>query len=125
MDLSERDWAHVDERAQDFTGREWVFERLRAFLASDARLFVVVAPPGTGKTAIAARLAQSSAGHLPDAEILPVPTDTFAAATFCQVGQVSLLEVAQDLADQLSSALDGFADEQKATVTPTVDVSDV
>ena len=65
MHLSDSDWAYVDERAEHFTGREWVFERIRTFLASDARLLVIVAPPGTGKTAIAARLAQASAGRLP------------------------------------------------------------
>ena len=125
MDLSTDDWAHVDERARDFTGRAWVFERVRTFLASDARLLVIVAPPGTGKTAIAARLAQASAGRLPDEPALPVPAGTLAAAVFCRAGRVSLLEVAQDLADQLSTALEGFAAEQRQTVAPQMNISDV
>jgi hypothetical protein len=41
MHLSASDWAHVDERAQDFTGRGWVFERVRTFLASNARLLAI------------------------------------------------------------------------------------
>src|SRR6188472_3656583 len=108
MHLSDSDWAHVDERAQDFTGREWVFERIRSFIASDARLLVIVAPPGTGKTAIAARLAQASAGHLEREGQIPIPAGTLDAAVFCRAGRVSLLGVAQDLADQLAESLPGF-----------------
>ena len=89
MHLTDSDWAHVDERARDFTGREWVFERVRTFLASDARMLVIVAPPGTGKTAIAARLAQASAGRLADEPALPVPAGTIDAAVFCRAGRVS------------------------------------
>ena len=125
MNLSQDDWAYVDERARDFTGRGWVFDRIRSFLASDARLLVIVAPPGTGKTAIAARLAQASAGRLPEEPGLPVPANTLAAAVFCRAGQVSLPKVAQDLADQLSAALDGFTDERRSTVATQVSVSDV
>ena len=125
MDLSTDDWAHVDERAMDFTGREWVFERVRSCLASDARLLVIVAPPGSGKTAIAARLVQASAGRLANDPVLPVPVDALAAAIFCRAGQVSLLEVAQDLADQLSTAVEGFAAEQRSTVAKDLNISDV
>lgn len=125
MQLTDSDWTHVDERARDFTGREWVFERIRTFLASDARMLVIMGPPGTGKTAIAARLAQASADRLTDVPQLPVPVGTIHAAVFCQAGRVTLLDVAQDLADQLSTALSGFGDEQRSTVAGQVAVTGV
>ena len=56
----------IVERTRDFTGREWVFTAIDAWLAAQpaARFFLITGEPGSGKTAIAARLAQFSAGHM-------------------------------------------------------------
>ena len=121
----DREWADAEKRAEHFTGRQWVFERVRSFLASDASSSSSSAHRGTGKTAVAARLAQGSAGRLHDDPATPVAVDTLAAAVFCRAGAVSLLGVAQDLGDQFSDVLSGFAEEQRRTGCRQVTVSDV
>src|SRR5512136_233476 len=68
----ERFAALIAERTQNFTGREWVFAALSRWLADPAapRLFLLTGGPGSGKTALAARLAQMSLGA-PGVEPLP------------------------------------------------------
>lgn len=53
----------VADRTKDFTGRSWVFHKLEAWLAAarPAR-FLLVGGPGSGKSAVAARLVQFSQG---------------------------------------------------------------
>ena len=52
--------AYIIDRTKDFTGREWVFAEIDRWLGDTAgpRYFVITGRPGTGKSAIAARLAQ-------------------------------------------------------------------
>src|SRR5688572_20206352 len=54
----------IAERTQHFSGRGWVFERINHWLAdpNGGRVFLLAGGPGSGKTAIAARLAQASEG---------------------------------------------------------------
>jgi len=49
---------YIAERTQDFTGREWVFAEIDAWLATpDApRYFIITGEPGIGKTALAGRM---------------------------------------------------------------------
>ena len=56
--------AYVADRTLDFTGREWVLARIEAWLADldGSCAFLLVGGPGTGKSAILARLAQFSLG---------------------------------------------------------------
>jgi hypothetical protein len=56
---------YIQERTAGFTGRNWVFERINAWLDDPgvARFFLLTGEPGSGKTAIAARLAQFSTGQ--------------------------------------------------------------
>ncbi len=56
--------SYIKDRAGQFTGREWVFHRLQRWLADPGagRFFHLIGEPGSGKTAIAARLAQFSSG---------------------------------------------------------------
>jgi WD40 repeat protein len=118
MDLSESDWEYVAERAAAFVGREWVFARVRSFLAGPPGTFLLRGDPGTGKTAVAARLAQASCGRLDAAGSLPPPVagGVISAAVFCRVGKATVPELAQRLSDQLAASVDGFADALRATV---------
>ena len=54
--------AYIAERTQNFTGREWVFEKVNSWLSDPGgeRVFLLTGGPGTGKSAVAARLAQMS-----------------------------------------------------------------
>src|SRR5688500_13075862 len=57
---------YVDDRAQGFTGREWVFRRVDEWLGRDGpRSFLLTAEPGSGKSAFASRLFQIARGQWP------------------------------------------------------------
>jgi ABC-type glutathione transport system ATPase component len=50
--------SYMAERTRNFTGREWVFKAIKNWLADidGSRYFLLTGEPGSGKTAIAARL---------------------------------------------------------------------
>lgn len=56
--------SYIAERTQDFTGRGWVFTAINNWLADpdSPPVFLLTGEPGSGKTAITARLAQFSDG---------------------------------------------------------------
>src|SRR5262249_22922949 len=126
MDLSQSDWNYVDERAGAFVGREWVFARVRSFLSGPPGTFLLRGDPGTGKTAVAARLAQASCGRLDAADSPPpVGGQVISAGVFCRVGKATVAELAQRLSDQLAASVDGFADALRATAEPGITIRDV
>ena len=127
MQLSELDWAYVQERAAYFTGRGWVFARLDQFLQGPPGVFLLLGEPGTGKTTVAAQLALAAAGRLTPAAAAAAPPRAVpvAAAYFCRAGRVDLLDVAQRLSDQLAEAVPGFAQARQATLAPSIHVGDV
>ncbi|MDH5463644.1 MAG: hypothetical protein OEW49_04985, partial [Nitrosopumilus sp.] len=55
---------HIAERTEYFAGREWIFRQIDDWLADPqgSRYFIIDSNAGSGKTAIAARLAQFSQG---------------------------------------------------------------
>ena len=55
---------YIEERVHRFSGRTWVFDRIHEWLVTPQknRVFLLTGEPGSGKTAIAARLAQFSSG---------------------------------------------------------------
>ena len=126
MDLSQSDWKYVDERAGAFVGREWVFAQVRSFLSGPPGTFLLRGDPGTGKTAVAARLAQASCGRLGTADSLPpVGERAISAGVFCRAGKATVAELAQRLSDQLAASVDGFADALQATAEPGITIRDV
>ncbi len=84
--------SELAERTQFFTGRAWVFEELSLWMeADDGRAFVLTGGPGTGKSAIAARLAQMSSGSF-SSDVFPnLGHGALAYAHFCRA-----LDVSQD-----------------------------
>jgi|GEM_PF-6722185 len=56
---------YITDRAQGFVGREWVFAAIQKWLVapSPTPFFLLTGEPGSGKTAISARLAQFSSGE--------------------------------------------------------------
>jgi len=60
---------YITDRTRDFTGREWVFRAIDNWLADPegSRVFLLTGEPGCGKTAVAARLVQTSQGGTPAA----------------------------------------------------------
>jgi hypothetical protein len=122
MHLSPSDWAYLDERADSFVGRDWLFEHVRDFLAGPAGIFLLRGDPGTGKTAVAARLAQASCGRSNSQSGPPAAAlGAFDAAVVCRSGQVDLLDVAQQLSTQLA-AVPAFDRVLRATLTSEVNI---
>src|SRR5947208_1994657 len=78
---------YIAERAQHFTGRVWVFEHIDAWLADDteSRFFLLIGEPGSGKTALAARLCQFSQGVAePSQSVSHLLPDFLSAYHFCR-----------------------------------------
>jgi WD40 repeat protein len=127
MQLSELDWAYVEERAAYFTGRGWVFAHLDQFLAGPPGAYLLLGEPGTGKTAVAAQFALAAVGRLaqPAAGAAPCRPVPASAAYFCRAGGVSLFDAAQRLSDQLAEAVPAFRDARRATLLPEIRIGDV
>ena len=73
----------IDRLTKDFTGREWIFGEIDSWLLrDDERFLILTGEPGSGKSAIAARLVQFSQG-LPAPEGLRLTRDFLSAVHFC------------------------------------------
>src|SRR4029078_3215177 len=104
--------AFLDERTRHFTGRQWVSDAIGAWLADNAgaRVFLLTGGPGTGKTAIAARIAQSDAGPLAS-PVPPLPPQSRTYAHFCQAGvehTLSPITFVQALSEALATRYAAF-----------------
>jgi hypothetical protein len=57
---------YIGSRVDNFTGRTWVFQEIDRWLGEKnaARYFLLTGEPGSGKSAVAARLAQFAAGEV-------------------------------------------------------------
>lgn len=106
------DAAYLDQRTQHFTGREWVFDAVGRWLTSPfaAPIFLLTGGPGTGKSAIAARLAQMHRGQVAAAHPA-LAQDSFAYVHFCQTGvedTLSPVTFVQSLSQALANRYAGF-----------------
>jgi hypothetical protein len=107
---------YIKERTRNFTGREWVFQAIQAWLGDShkQRFFLLTGDPGSGKTAIAARLAQFSQGDIspPDGCHLLVP-NVLSALHFCSARDrrwINPTVFAKSLALQLGARYQPFAE---------------
>jgi hypothetical protein len=134
MRLSRSDWDYVLHHSDSFTGRTWLFDRLRQFLSvAPHGRFILVGQPGTGKTAIAAQLLRASFGPVtahPMGEAKPVasgpiPSGSIHTAYLCRSGQVDILDCAQRLSEQLSDSVPGFHEMFLTTLAPQIKVGEV
>ena len=118
--------ALIDDRTRQFTGRAWVFDRVNAWLAdpAGARTFLLTGGPGTGKTAIAARLALASQGT-PIAGCGALAPGFLRYHHFCQAGLDSTLapmRFVQALSEALANGLPDFqaALQQRASALVSI-----
>jgi hypothetical protein len=101
MDFS----SYIEERTDGFIGRDWVFKEINDwFTAGKSRIFLLAGGPGTGKSAIAAKLTQISDGTaiIPDAPLLSPGWLTY--SHFCQAGSEGTLSPT-DFVSALSESL--------------------
>jgi nucleoside phosphorylase len=76
----------IDERTKDFTGREWFFEEIDAWLGNPkaSQFLILTGDPGIGKSAIIARLTQfSKGGTIPTKHYKHITKDFISAYHFC------------------------------------------
>ena len=77
------DFSHsITARTQHFTAREWVFKAVDDWLidAHGPRFFLLEGEPGSGKTAIAARLSQISQGAIAQQSLTALTTSVISAS---------------------------------------------
>src|SRR5262245_59465500 len=108
--------AYIADRTRDFTGRAWVFRRIDGWLAAPTpRFFLLQGGPGSGKTAVAARLAQISDGTVAEGmqAYLHLRAGWIAYAHFCRAGRDSTLHplrFLESLSQTLAARYAPFAD---------------
>jgi len=121
-----------EERTRDFTGRQWVLQEIDRWLAEPTPRFLVTGRPGTGKSAIAARLVQLSNGDILDDELPRLRPGFLAYAHFCQFRNyptLNPLTFVQDLSARLASLHEGFrrallaTDHREISITGRADVT--
>jgi hypothetical protein len=114
--------SYITERTINFTGREWVFQAINEWLANPtgSRFFLLTGEPGSGKSAIAARLSQFSQG-LPPPDGLSCLTSHFLSAVhFCSASDNLLVDpfafsgsIATQLANRYPAYLKVLLDVQQ------------
>lgn len=96
----------INERTEQFTGREWVLQAINKWLGDhkSSRVFLLAGDPGTGKTAIAARIAQMHLGAVTCKSTPLLSPGILDYFHFCQRGLESTLSPLT-FVERLASAL--------------------
>jgi WD40 repeat protein len=105
----------ITDHTKDFTGREWVFAKIDAWLAdpSSERVYLLVGGPGTGKSAILARLTQFSIGQVSSNGFSRLTPGFLSYYHFCQAqhdATLNPLRLVEALSKQLANHYQVFAE---------------
>jgi hypothetical protein len=108
----------ITERAEHFAGRAWVFAELDGWLAKvpGGRYFLITGEPGSGKSAIAARVVQFSDGKSTPNGYAHLGPRSLGAAHFCSASDANSIDprsFASSLALQLSARSQAYAQALK------------
>lgn len=102
----------IEKRTEGFIGRDWVFKKINEWTSDrKSRIFLLGGGPGTGKSAIAAKLTQISDGisTTPSAPLLS--PGWLAYSHFCQAGSegtLSPLDFVASLSEALANRYERF-----------------
>lgn len=103
--------------------REWITNRLRSWLNSGERVFLITGPPGTGKTWFAAQLAvQRTLDPRTDPRVVEFPSTTTLYAHFCDGNDERTLdsgEFVTKLSQFLAREIPGFHRAMASSVEDT------
>ena len=117
------------ERTTNFSGREWVFEAVDTWLENPAasRFFLLTGGPGTGKSAIAARIAQMNIGAVPTvSDLNSIRPEFLSYYHFCQASlltTLSPLDFAQGMAESLAGRYPEFRQALERKGSPQFNVA--
>jgi hypothetical protein len=123
----------IEERTRQFTGRNWVFKAIGEWLGDQtgSRVFLLTGSPGTGKTAIAARVVQMQLGTVSADPLTKLSRGFLAHFHFCQAGldsTLSPLTFVQSLAQTLANRYPAYRaalerqGSQQFVISPVVTV---
>lgn len=108
--------SYMVERTEHFTGRTWVFQAINDWLSKQlaSRYFLLTGDPGSGKSAIAARLCQFSLSEISPLDGFPaLAPKSLSAFHFCSARSGRWIDpsvFAESLAMQLASRYPEFAE---------------
>jgi hypothetical protein len=120
--------ATIAERTAHFSGRQWVFEAIDRWLADPAggRVFVLTGGPGTGKTAIAARLAQANRAAVALPGCPQLRPGFLVYEHFCIAGRDSTLSptaFVRALSESLANTCPAFRQALEQMASPQITMS--
>lgn len=126
LDFSQK----IERSTRDFTGRAWVFEAVDRWLGAKPRKRVLhlTGRPGSGKSAIAARLAQISQGAVSVEGCPHLVSDWLAYAHFCEAGKdstLSPLRFVEALSLNLANRYDKFREALLEARGPNITIYEI